>query len=290
MLTEKQIAYLATIPEDRIAIIKPFNPKGLFVTQEIISQIKSVAPNLEVKSLGSLALGIAGAEDIDISIFCEKEKHAEHISNLEKVLGKYDRLVEDSAKWDFEKDGFHVDVILVDHNNKFSKRVDKVFGELRNNPELLKEYEKMKLSFNGKSYREYQTAKFEFFNKVFGAKEFKIIIENLKGTYKSFEIENDPVWKDYPLSGVTYPVDYGYIEGYQSEDGQDLDVFQGSGDLNGYIKVWRCDVPIETKIVINVTQEEWEQIIKTFNPVIKEKALFNNNELESFLTGYRNGK
>ena len=119
--------------------------------------------------------------------------------------------------------------------------------------------------------------------------KLEIHIENPKGTYKSFEIENDPIWKDYPLSGVTYPVDYGYIEGYQSEDGQDLDVFRGSGDLNGYIKVWRCDVPIETKIVINVTQDEWDEIVKIFSPVIKEKMLFDGDKgLENFLLNYKN--
>jgi inorganic pyrophosphatase len=76
-----------------------------------------------------------------------------------------------------------------------------------------------------------------------------ICIENPKGSYKSFEIENDPVWKDYPLKGVTYPVDYGYIENYRSEDNQDLDVFVGTGESNGYMKIWRCDVPAETKFV-----------------------------------------
>ncbi|MBI3633744.1 MAG: hypothetical protein HY226_05655 [Candidatus Vogelbacteria bacterium] len=106
--------------------------------------------------------------------------------------------------------------------------------------------------------------------------ENKIVIENPKGSYKSFEIEGDPVWKDYPLSGVTYLVDYGYIDGYKSEDGQDLDVFRGSGNLNGYIKIWRCDVSTETKVVMDVTQEEWNEIVKIFSSVIKEQRLFNN--------------
>ena len=108
--------------------------------------------------------------------------------------------------------------------------------------------------------------------------ELKIIIENSKGSYKSFEIEGDPIWKDYPISGVTYPVDYGYIEGYKSEDGHDLDVFVGSGKLNGYIKIWRYDVPIETKFATNVLREEWDQIIKTFSAVIKEQVLFEGEE------------
>ncbi len=117
--------------------------------------------------------------------------------------------------------------------------------------------------------------------------DLKFIIENPKGSYKSFEIENDPIWKDYPLEGVTYPVDYGYIEGYKSEDNHDLDVFKGSGDLNGYIKIWRYDVPIETKFAIGITHEEWEKIITIYNPVIKEKELFKSekefrNKLEKY--------
>lgn len=120
-------------------------------------------------------------------------------------------------------------------------------------------------------------------------KDLKIHIENPKGSYKSFEIENDPAWKDYPLTGVTYPVDYGYLEGYKSEDGHDLDVFVGSGNLNGYIKIWRIDVPAETKFALNVTREEWDEIMKAFAPVIKEKALLKNEaELEDYLLKYKN--
>jgi hypothetical protein len=106
----------------------------------------------------------------------------------------------------------------------------------------------------------------------------KITIENSKGSYKSFEIENDPIWKNYPLAGVTYPVDYGFIEGYKSEDNEDLDIFIGSGDLNGYIKIWRCDVPIETKFILNATKAEWEEIVNIFDPVIKEKKLFESEK------------
>ncbi len=106
----------------------------------------------------------------------------------------------------------------------------------------------------------------------------KIVIENPKGSYRSFGIEDDPIWKDYPLSGVTYPVDYGYIEGYKSEDDEDLDVFVGSGGLYGYIKIWRCDVPIETKFAMHVTEEEWDNITKIFAPVIKEKRLFEDDK------------
>ena len=114
------------------------------------------------------------------------------------------------------------------------------------------------------------------------------VIENKKGSYKSFAIENDPLWEGYPLSGVTYPVDYGRIEGYRSEDGEDLDVFVGSGSLNGYIRIWRCDVPLETKFVCKVTKEEWEQIIATFSPVLKKSLLFaSESDFQKLLFFYK---
>ncbi len=117
----------------------------------------------------------------------------------------------------------------------------------------------------------------------------KIVIENPKGSYKSFEIESVPGREDYPLTGVTYPVDYGYLEGYMGEDDDPLDVFVGSGDLMGYIKVWRYDVPLETKMAMNVSADEWQQILEVFKPVITENKLFEQEvDFQSFIGAYKN--
>jgi GrpB-like predicted nucleotidyltransferase (UPF0157 family) len=105
-------------------------------------------------------------DDIDIRVFCKKKEYTQHIGNLEKVFGKCSQVMENSIKWEFEKDGFHVDLNLIDSNTEFQKKSMGVFNKLKNKPELLKVYEEMKINFNGKSYREYQKAKFEFFNKI----------------------------------------------------------------------------------------------------------------------------
>ena len=124
--------------------------------------------------------------------------------------------------------------------------------------------------------------------KCMTTKDLKVVIENPKGSYKSFEIEHDPTRKDYPLAGVTYPVDYGYIEGYKSEDDEDLDVFVGSGVLNGFMKVWRYDVPIETKFILSVTEQELEKIMNTFAPVIQERGVFKDEkEFTDMLSLYK---
>ncbi len=106
-----------------------------------------------------------------------------------------------------------------------------------------------------------------------------IHIENPAGTYKSFEDDSSPESQRYPLKGVTYPVDYGYADGHEGEDGAELDMFVDSGDLNGFIKVWRLDVPEETKFFTNVTQEELDKIIEAFKPVlISSKVISDQNE------------
>jgi len=48
------------------------------------------------------------------------------------------------------------------------KRQIRVFEILKNNERLLKEYEELKENMNGKSFREYQKRKYEFYHKILG--------------------------------------------------------------------------------------------------------------------------
>lgn len=117
--------------------------------------------------------------------------------------------------------------------------------------------------------------------------QYKIVIENPKGTYKSFKTENDVVWKSYPLKGVTYPVDYGYIEGYLGEDGTKLDIFSGTGNTHGSIKIWRLDVPEETKFFINVREEELKSILDTFAPVLLKHEILDDEKIISAIEKFK---
>jgi len=46
------------------------------------------------------------------------------------------------------------------------KKQLRVFEILKENPKLLREYEDLKIQMSGKSFREYQTRKYEFFNNL----------------------------------------------------------------------------------------------------------------------------
>lgn len=113
-------------------------------------------------------------------------------------------------------------------------------------------------------------------------------IEKKAGEYKDFEISPDD---PYPLKGVTYPVDYGEIDGYIAEDGDKLDVFLGSDENGfiGFIKVARPDLEDgEVKVYLNVTNEEKLQILQAFQPVILEHRDFTStDELLKMIEVYR---
>ncbi len=119
--------------------------------------------------------------------------------------------------------------------------------------------------------------------------DLNIVIENKKGEFESFEDEDDDGTYKYPLKGVTFPTSYGHIEGFHSEDDQDLDIFVGTGDMFGSFQVWRYEVPLETKFVMNVTEEEWNAIITEYKPVIKTQKIYKDREeFESALLLFKN--
>lgn len=168
MLTEGQVKYLATVPDDQKMVVKPFNPRGFEIAEEIITSIKTLEPDLEVLLLGSLALKISGQEDIDISAYSIKVEQPKHLYNFKKLFGEPTRQTNNSIGWDFEREGFSVSVWLTDPTSETTKAQREVFELLRGNSELLKEYEKIKEGAKDLTYKEYQTKKYEFFNRILG--------------------------------------------------------------------------------------------------------------------------
>jgi GrpB-like predicted nucleotidyltransferase (UPF0157 family) len=166
MLTAGQIKYLEKVPESKRVNVKPFNPKGLEIANQIIAEIKAVEPGLEVICVGSVALKIAGQEDLDINASCVKAEQEKHVPSFKKLYGEPSRIGQASISWDFVRGGFSVDVWLTDPTAETTKQQLKVFNLLKENPQLLKEYEQIKLSAKNMPYKQYQTKKYEFYNRI----------------------------------------------------------------------------------------------------------------------------
>jgi len=99
MLTQNQEKYLLTIPADKAAVIKSFDPKARETAQSIIGQIKNEAPNLEVFFGGASALGIAGQNDIDLNLLSTPEEYKKYLPILIGLFGAPAKTNPDLIKW-----------------------------------------------------------------------------------------------------------------------------------------------------------------------------------------------
>lgn|GEM_PF-518692 len=113
-------------------------------------------------------------------------------------------------------------------------------------------------------------------------------LEQKRGEYKDFQLKpGDP----YPLKGVTYPVDYGFLPGYVGEDGHELDLFVGSATQGQYgaIVVTRADAPNgEHKFYVGLTAEELAAVQEAFAPVLaRHEPLSGVDELLDAIEKFR---
>lgn len=169
MLTPNQEKYLLTIPEDKVIFIKQFDPKVQDTANEIISKIKEVLPEAEILFLGASALGIAGQNDIDITVLANG-KWEEFTETLKELFGEPTKSNPTFIKWEFVQDGFEIELYLNDKvSPNLQEQVD-TLNLLKSSSELRAEYEKIKQEANGLSFREYMRRKYEFFNKILGLK------------------------------------------------------------------------------------------------------------------------
>lgn len=170
MLTTDEKDYLSKIPKDKRFIIKPFNPLALKVARQIINQVHQVAKNLKVIHMGASALKISGQKDIDIYAFSKPKDFAKYLPELIKSLDQPIRKRTNHVDWKWDKGDYQVELTLTDPNSEPMRRQIAVFNALKKNKKLLKKYESLKERFSGKSYKEYQKAKYDFYHQILNKK------------------------------------------------------------------------------------------------------------------------
>lgn len=166
MLTKDELDFLSKIPLDKKVHIFPFNPSATRTAESLIQSINKIYPNLEVKHMGASALGISGQNDIDIYAFSNPADFDKFLSGLTKLFGEPLHRHETFCEWKLKRDGFDIEFYLTAKDSETMQKQIKVFEALNNNKNLLKEYERLKESLNGKSFREYQERKYEFYHKM----------------------------------------------------------------------------------------------------------------------------
>jgi len=162
VLTQDEENYLAKIdPAKKITVIA-FDPKAKETGDLIVKRIKEKLPGIKILFMGATALGIAGQNDIDIYVLANSKNFHKYLPTLEKLFSKPKSAHDTFIEWSFTEKGYQVELYLTEP----PERQIQVFEILKSNKNLLKEYEELKLKFNGKGLRDYQRAKYEFYNRI----------------------------------------------------------------------------------------------------------------------------
>ena len=168
MLTKGQQKYLDSLDDVRIAKIILFDPKSLKTGNQIVKELNKNFENTKVYYIGSSVLQIAGENDIDISVVSNLNNFLSDLEIIRKEFGepKEIKLEKAFVKWEFIRNGFQVELYLNGEMSTILKEQVFTHNILVVDPSLKKEYENMKLKFDGKIWKEYMAAKIKFFNKV----------------------------------------------------------------------------------------------------------------------------
>lgn len=165
MLSPDEEKYLGKIPENKMVKIEPFDLNIPEITKEIVEMVHSVAPELEVRHMGASALGISGQGDLDMYILCPENEYHRYLVRIESVFGPKVPNIS-IIKWAFIRQGHEVEMYLTNPSTPSMQKQIRVFELLKSNPNLLKEYEGLKKGLDGRSFREYQRRKYEFYHKI----------------------------------------------------------------------------------------------------------------------------
>ena len=151
---------------EKILHVEPWAPHTHDIAQDFIGKIHAVAPELEVLFMGAAALGLPGKNDIDLDILCSKEDIVAYTQKLLPILGTPKDTNDHLAAWEFQYEGFEIDIILSDPSMSHVPEQQSVFEKLKTEPILLKEYSELKQACDGLPYTIYENRKKAFFKRL----------------------------------------------------------------------------------------------------------------------------
>ena len=166
MLTPEQEAWINTL-SDRVISIVPYDHRS----EELFDLVKEKIHNLLgedvlVEHGGSTIFGIAGQDEVDVSIVAPKEKFPEYVPKLETMFGLVRSNYPDRARFEVREDGKKIDLKIIDVNHP-NYIEGKIFEDyLKEHPEDLERYRILKEECNGLTVKEYQRRKTEFTNEI----------------------------------------------------------------------------------------------------------------------------
>lgn len=161
--------YIFTIMEPSGKKVKnfPFDKRITAWGTAWLKKIKKWVPELKVNYVGSSALKLPGQKDIDFVIECSKAQFKEKSKKITKKFGKPFIISENYIEWRRNINNKNIDILMTHTKNRMYLRCMDAYIVLSKNKKMYNKYLNLKLTMNGKSYKEYELKRSYLFNEVF---------------------------------------------------------------------------------------------------------------------------
>jgi len=168
MLIPSQKKWLAQLSDTDSTDIYPYDPKCPEIFEEFMNFFKSkIGGDLKIVHYGASSLGISGQNEIDVYVLVSPEDFNDMVDKVSTMFGMPQSLGENKrARYKVIFKGKKIDLFVSNEEHEEWQNNLKFNSYLRNNPEALAEYKKIKEDLAGKSTREYYRAKVEFINET----------------------------------------------------------------------------------------------------------------------------
>lgn len=167
MLTPDQQKWLDHLSDTKTISIVPYNPKTKDFFKKIKSELIKILGNVRISHRGSTALKISGQGEIDLYVPAAKKDFYIYVNKISEHFGKPGSLYEfKRARFVKYLDGIKIEIFVINKNDSGWRDSIKFEKYLKNNPEALSEYEKLKSKADGFSVKKYYTLKTIFINKI----------------------------------------------------------------------------------------------------------------------------
>lgn len=168
MLTKADINWLKHLSNSKKVKIVPYNTKVKEIFEKQKREILDIlGQDVKVLHRGASGMGISSQGEIDLFIPVSLDLFDKTVKKLKKIYGYPKSFYPNQrARFNRQQGDTKIEVFIVNQDSERWKRSTAFEDYLKNHPEALEEYRKLKEANNGVGIKEYYRKKMEFINNI----------------------------------------------------------------------------------------------------------------------------
>lgn len=167
MLRPEQETWINHLSETSRIKIEPFEPTAEEKFQRVRAKIITQLGRMPVEHHGASSMGISGQDEVDVYVPTPPEMFDSRVEQMKTLFGNPRSLYPlERARFITDEMGKHVDIFIINEECEGWKTALIFEQYLRDHPEALEEYRKLKEDGDGLSVREYYRRKILFINGI----------------------------------------------------------------------------------------------------------------------------